>query len=463
MSEPRQRPAGSEGAGGSTRAARRSRRRAQEPVPEATAESTPRRSAAPAPAPGPKPESLQKLERAARHRAEGGRLVSPDARKALCEACGSPDVAWGALCDRCRGRLAGRRPGADGTRAVEGAPAPTGRKETSRPRRTRSREDELDRIAPVEPTRTIIHAHGQGTRPAAGRPAVIPAAPAAAPPSVDSLLAGLPGAVYRSAALPGRPLIVVKGRVGDILGREAGALAGYALDAWLHPEDRATTSAAIAALPAGSPFSLEYRMVRPDGTEIWVQDRGRATSEAGRLWIDGVLVDVTAERRVRAELARMALHDPLTDLPNRRALMARATREVDEAQTTGAPLSLVILDVDHFKRINDTLGHAAGDRALIEMSQALRRRVPHDGLLARFGGEEFALLAPGVTREDLRIVAETLRRASDAVIVNGLGPVTMSAGAATLGPGEDAEGLLVRADRALYRAKAAGRSRLVLD
>ena len=206
---------------------------------------------------------------------------------------------------------------------------------------------------------------------------------------------------------------------------------------------------------ADAPFSLEYRIRRGDGDERWVLDRGRAASADGRLWLEGVLIDATPERRMREELARMALHDALTGLPNRRALIGRAAREVALAASGGTAVSLVMLDVDHFKRVNDTFGHGVGDRVLVELASALRERIPDGGLVGRLGGEEFALLAPGVGAETLAEAGERIRAAGERVVV-GTGPITLSAGGAALADGEDHESLIARADAALYRAKKSG-------
>jgi diguanylate cyclase (GGDEF)-like protein len=289
---------------------------------------------------------------------------------------------------------------------------------------------------------------------------------AAAPPStaVDALLAGLPGAVYRCEAVHGRPIVFVAGSATEVLGPAGASPAvGTPLDDWVHPDDRPEVVGALAALTAGAPFSLEYRLNASDG-ERWVQDRGRATAAAGRLWIDGVLVDATPERMVRQELARLALHDPLTGLPNRRAGTARATKALMGAAEEAAPVSVVVLDIDHFKRVNDTFGRGAGDRVLVELAQSLRERCPEGGMLARLGGEEFALLAPGVARGGLREAAERVLGAGATIALDAFGSISLSAGAVTWARGEDVEALLARADRVLYRAQGGragpGRARL---
>ncbi len=310
------------------------------------------------------------------------------------------------------------------------------------------------------PTRSIISGSMAGLR----RLAPAPSAPVSRPDpiAVDVLLSGLPGAVYRCVAGPGRPIVFLAGSVAEVLGPDGPPPRGSPLDGLIHPDDRGEVARTLADVVTDAPFSLEYRIRRGDCDERWVLDRGRAASADGRLWLEGVLIDATPERRMREELARMALQDALTGLPNRRALIGRAAREVALAASSGTAVSLVMLDVDHFKRVNDTFGHGVGDRVLVDLASALRERIPDGGLVGRLGGEEFALLAPGVGPETLAEAGERIRAAGEGVVV-GTGPITLSAGGAALADGEDHGSLIARADAALYWAKKSGRDRLVLD
>lgn len=166
--------------------------------------------------------------------------------------------------------------------------------------------------------------------------------------------------------------------------------------------------------------------------------------------------------RDRARLSRDALTDPLTGLANRRAFDAALEREVQASLATGRPLSLVTLDLDHFKAVNDTHGHDAGDRVLIGLAALLRAQVRSGDLPARWGGEEFAWLLPGAPAGAAGTTAERLRLAVAAHDF-GCGPLTVSLGVATLRPGESGAALFARADAALYRAKQSGRNRAEVD
>lgn len=158
--------------------------------------------------------------------------------------------------------------------------------------------------------------------------------------------------------------------------------------------------------------------------------------------------------------------DELTGLYNRRFLLTQLFALVSGAQRHGRELSLVMVDVDRFKRVNDVHGHAVGDVVLRAVAGTLRDRLRHEDWAGRLGGEEFLALLPDDGPEGAAVVAEGLRRAVEDLEVDadtedaGLLRVTVSAGCATLEPGEPAEDLLRRADEALFRAKRAGRNRI---
>lgn len=163
-------------------------------------------------------------------------------------------------------------------------------------------------------------------------------------------------------------------------------------------------------------------------------------------------------------LERLAAVDPLTDAYNRRFGMTRLQEEFARAVRTGSPLGVLMLDIDHFKTVNDTWGHVIGDRVLRAVATAARRTLRNGDVLIRYGGEEFLILLPGADVTDITEVGERLRRAvREATVRDGeaLIGVTVSLGAAcccTDTPSPEA--LIARADRALYRAKDGGRNRL---
>jgi diguanylate cyclase (GGDEF)-like protein len=178
-----------------------------------------------------------------------------------------------------------------------------------------------------------------------------------------------------------------------------------------------------------------------------------------------VLEDRVQERT--EALARMANTDVLTGQPNRRLFMTEGARLLTLARRHHHPLSLMILDADHFKRINDLYGHAAGDAVLRTLASAPSTVLRKSDIFARFGGEEFAVLLPETTHEGALEVGERLLDAFRSTATEHDGEhlhVTVSIGLAELAPGDtDLEALLHRADTALYQAKEAGRDRLVSD
>ncbi len=176
--------------------------------------------------------------------------------------------------------------------------------------------------------------------------------------------------------------------------------------------------------------------------------------------------EVTHLKRVEEELRRLATIDDLTELYNRRAFFERGRRLLERCRQSGQPAALVLFDLDHFKAINDTYGHEAGDRVLTAVAERCRRVLRPGDLLARLGGEEFAVLLPDTGRIAAVRIAERLRRviAETGIPVRDRElRVTASLGVAVP---ENAPGgldpLLAAADRALYRAKGKGRDRVVV-
>ncbi|MDR7022813.1 diguanylate cyclase (GGDEF) domain-containing protein [Pseudomonas peli] len=158
-----------------------------------------------------------------------------------------------------------------------------------------------------------------------------------------------------------------------------------------------------------------------------------------------------------------ALRDPLTETGNRIAMQQTLKREVDIARRTLQPLSVLMVDIDHFKRINDTHGHLIGDQALKAVASALKESLRNVDMVFRFGGEEFMVLLSNTNREAASMVGERLRMAVLGIqylVENRAIELSVSLGCATLLPGESMESLLRRADNALYVSKRDGRNRL---
>ncbi|WP_161928883.1 GGDEF domain-containing protein [Pseudomonas yangonensis] len=164
-------------------------------------------------------------------------------------------------------------------------------------------------------------------------------------------------------------------------------------------------------------------------------------------------------------LTEQATTDALTGLPNRLKLAEVFDRERAHALRNGTPLSLVFLDIDHFKQINDRFGHEVGDRALAHFATVLAHRLRINDLFCRLGGEEFAVLLPNSTATQARDIAENLRErlAAEPLTFDGSAlPMTLSAGVASFGTdGQTLDALMLAADRRTYAAKRAGRNRVI--
>jgi diguanylate cyclase (GGDEF)-like protein len=160
-----------------------------------------------------------------------------------------------------------------------------------------------------------------------------------------------------------------------------------------------------------------------------------------------------------------ALRDPLTETGNRIAMDQTLQREIEMSRRHSQPLSLLMLDIDHFKQINDTYGHSAGDDVLKAVAASIKDQLRNVDMVFRFGGEEFLILLSNTSREAAAMVGERLRfaaQAQDYVADGKVIELTVSLGCSTLLPGESAESLLRRADSALYVAKREGRNRLTM-
>ncbi|WXL27141.1 GGDEF domain-containing protein [Ectopseudomonas mendocina] len=167
-------------------------------------------------------------------------------------------------------------------------------------------------------------------------------------------------------------------------------------------------------------------------------------------------------RSQRDQLQQLAIQDPLTGARNRRAMNEELKIASATSRRHGSLYSVLIMDLDHFKTINDAHGHQAGDQVLVDFVELIKRYSRKEDRLFRFGGEEFLLLLPSTDKEGLMVVAEQLLLQVRLNLNGPGGAVTMSVGGAVHKPGEHWEETLHRADQRLYRAKSSGRNRIVL-
>lgn len=217
---------------------------------------------------------------------------------------------------------------------------------------------------------------------------------------------------------------------------------------------------------SGSVVNMEVRFKRADGSSFWT------LFTVNQAVIDGMQVnlawiyDYTERRNMEEALRDMASKDPLTGIYNRRSFMELARQQLARASRFAEPMSVMVLDIDHFKRVNDSYGHATGDDALRMVAGACSSVLREYDILGRLGGEEFVIALPGTTPDEGMVVAERVRRHLARMPVpgpDGRFHLTASIGIAAVdSPADTMEKAIHRADLALYRAKRNGRNRVVV-
>ncbi|MFV8572191.1 diguanylate cyclase [Marinobacter sp. SBS5] len=221
--------------------------------------------------------------------------------------------------------------------------------------------------------------------------------------------------------------------------------------------------AAAQSIQQGELFSVEFPIACKDGREIWVWARGCGlTDDDGSRLLEGIVLDVSDRKALERELEELATKDSLTGLLNRRELSRVLKEELERAQRYHRSLAVLWIDFDHFKKVNDNYGHAAGDLVLSTASRVLGNSVRGVDSVGRFGGEEFVVVLPEMGQTEALETAERLRQAvrhNPVVLESGdCVSVTISTGVAVYpAHGTNVEELSAEADKAMYRAKMQGR------
>jgi diguanylate cyclase (GGDEF)-like protein/PAS domain S-box-containing protein len=238
----------------------------------------------------------------------------------------------------------------------------------------------------------------------------------------------------------------------------------------MHTDDREPALAAIQAHleKRTAVFSAEYRLRHKDGTWRWIMDRGQAIwDERGRpVRMAGSQTDITDRKQAEDILSLEARTDALTGLPNRREFERRFEKALQAAHESHSALTVCVCDLDRFKNVNDTYGHAAGDRVLVTFGEILRQHIRITDILARTGGDEFLLAMPGTSAEAAAEKMERMRRQLSAHMFESDGKsfhISSSFGVAPLRAShKTGNDLVAEADRCLYEAKEAGRDRTLV-
>ena len=283
--------------------------------------------------------------------------------------------------------------------------------------------------------------------------------------TLSGVLASIDNIVW-SVSLDNHQLLYLNPAVERVYGRPVSDF--YADNTlWLkvvHLDDRQRVDDWCAALVADQPLAIEYRIVRPDGAERWVEDRARTINgpDGKAVRIDGVISDIS-DRKLHAErIAYQANHDALTGLPNRILLNDRISQALAQACRSDQHVAILFLDLDGFKFVNDSYGHAFGDALLRTVAARLEVVTRESDTVARLGGDEFVILLPSLARsEDAVQVAEKVLQAFSVQISQDGRELHLSASIGiSVFPqdGDRSDLLLQHADVAMYRAKANGRN-----
>jgi diguanylate cyclase (GGDEF)-like protein len=233
----------------------------------------------------------------------------------------------------------------------------------------------------------------------------------------------------------------------------------------VHPDDRELIRHAfIAALKALKPFNQDFRVILPSGTLKYfhVQSQTQYGSDGRAVYMAGSAQDITERKRMEDEVRKLALYDPLTGLPNRMLFKEELDRALLRAQRSGALIGVLFLDLDKFKRINDSLGHDNGDQLLREIAARLRHSARGEEVVARFGGDEFTMLIGPLknVEEASRVAQRVVRAFAEPVKLDGQELFASTSIGISIYPTDalDASGLIKNADTAMYAAKNMGRN-----
>ena len=241
------------------------------------------------------------------------------------------------------------------------------------------------------------------------------------------------------------------------------------LDTWsrnVHPEDVPHVMLVLQEHMQGkrSRYEAEYRIRNRNGHYLWVHDRGRVceyTADGKPARVVGMVQDISNRKQLELLLQEHASNDPLTGLANRREGSTYLQAQIELCHRLNLPLGLAFIDIDHFKAVNDIYGHLIGDQVLQQVANVVKHAVRASDLACRWGGEEFIVISPNSTLENMRLVAEKVRQAVQAALADNTPPVTISLGvAAASGLAINQTSLMAEADSALYWAKHNGRNRV---
>ncbi|MDB5699657.1 MAG: hypothetical protein JWN69_2461 [Alphaproteobacteria bacterium] len=288
--------------------------------------------------------------------------------------------------------------------------------------------------------------------------------------TLRTLINNLPGVAYRCASTDPWNMLFVSHGVELLTGYSAADLIEGKMTwpQFAHPDDFAMVEAEVGkAVAAGEQFDLQYRFIHRDGSIRWIQEKGiEVLDPDGKpLFLEGFIWDISEQRAVVEQLRWTASHDSLTTLPNRSLFQERLDMEIQRCNASGERLAVLLLDVDDFKQINDTMGHDAGDALLREFGDRIKDAAGEGGFVARLSGDEFAMIVRGSGLAGINAAAKRVLDQLERPFAYGRSLLDCHASiGAALYPthGDNRGDLMKHADMALYAAKAEGGGKLRL-
>jgi diguanylate cyclase (GGDEF)-like protein/PAS domain S-box-containing protein len=284
-----------------------------------------------------------------------------------------------------------------------------------------------------------------------------------------TLVANVPGAIYRCEMTSDWDMRFISAQIAHITGYPAEDFIDSCVRTYasvIHPDDRQRVEDVVEdCVGRGEPFVIEYRVVHRDGSERWVHEQGRAVTDIDgtERFLDGAIFDISERKRLEQQIEHLAYHDALTDLPNRALFHDQVTLALARGRRSGLSAAVLFLDLDDFKAVNDSLGHAIGDQLLCEVARRLVATMRETDVVARQSGDEFLILIADISGPPEPAAERTAQRLNEALsapvqLANAELHIGGSIGISTwTGGPQTAEDLIKAADTAMYRAKRAAR------
>jgi len=231
----------------------------------------------------------------------------------------------------------------------------------------------------------------------------------------------------------------------------------------IYPDDKAMVEDSIKEILAGSKvLPIEHRIIRRDDTVIWVRNTMVPHHDEKGLMnrYDGLIEDITERKLLEEELKRLAKTDKLTGAYNRTKFKEIIEREIERVKRYNQSLSIIIFDIDHFKKVNDKYGHSVGDYVLKTLADIVRENIRKIDYFIRWGGEEFMIISSETNLKDASALAERIREIIESYMFEDVRKVTVSLGVTEFRENDTEDSLIKRADDAMYEAKKKGRNRV---